>query len=95
MCRECHNNFTNGEVVRQLQLVVRNPDFEMWNTTSVSHLLIAASGRNGTHASNLANTLLDNFEIFLQGKPNKYLPRTGLEPMYSIAELQQLRQMQD
>ena len=64
MCRQCHNNLSNEEVLYQMKEAEIEPNFNEWNTSSVSHLLIIASGHNGKESSDIANKILDKFEIY-------------------------------
>lgn len=91
MCRQCHNSLSDSQVLSQMKEAETDPHFEEWNTSSVSHVLIAASGHNGTEAADIANKILDDFEIYLKTKPYKYLPKNGVESMVSVNELKKLR----
>jgi hypothetical protein len=76
---------SNEEVIKQLKDILDGEFyFETWNTTSVSHILIALMGHNGSEGKELS---LKIFEIFLswyeKNKQDKYLPESGMEYMYS------------
>lgn len=40
---------------------MQNPDYQEWNTTSLSHMYLAGSGMNGHVAQGLALVLIDGF----------------------------------
>jgi len=90
MCRNCHDNLSDEEILKQLNEFIKNPQFDEWNTTSVSHLLIEIE-RNKDETKDICNKILDEFENYLKTKPYKYLPKNGVEPMVSINELKKLR----
>jgi len=90
MCRNCHDNLSDEEILKQLNELIKNPQFDEWNTTSVSHLLIEIE-RNKDETKDICNKILDEFENYLKTKPYKYLPKNGVEPMVSINELKKLR----
>lgn len=84
MCLQCHNAMSDGEVRDSVEAELREPHFDQWNTTSLSHILIAACGRNGETVSKLAIELLDTFSKWYNITRNDgYLPSTGVEPMPS------------
>ena len=90
MCRECHANLSDEEILKQLNECLEDPQFDEWNTTSVSHLLIEIE-LNKKETKDICNKILDKFEVYLKSKPYKYLPKNGLEPMVSVNELKKLR----
>ena len=90
MCRECHANLSDEEILKQLNECLEDPQFDEWNTTSVSHLLIEIE-LNKKETKDICNKILDKFEVYLNSKPYKYLPKNGLEPMVSVNELKKLR----
>jgi hypothetical protein len=49
---------TDEQIVAQLR---KEPKFEKWNTTSVSHVAIAATGHNGEPARKMGLELLSRF----------------------------------
>jgi len=62
MCLDCHNNLSDDQIQKQLENALRNPQFEKWNSTSVNHMKIAASGHNGLKCKLLAEQLLEEYE---------------------------------
>ena len=68
MCIKCHSGIPDEEVERQLS---EQNDFAVWNTTSLSHVTIAAMGANGPRASQLAEDLLKQFREWKLSNPSK------------------------
>ena len=58
MCGQCHQGMPDDVVVQQLKDALKNPQYEMWNSTSLSHMSLAAMGVNGVEASRLGRNLL-------------------------------------
>ncbi len=67
----------------------KDNDFIRWNTTSVSHIRLAALGIEGPEMRKLAICLFKNFIEWRKTKPNYYMPPMGIEKMPSVAELEQ------
>ena len=51
-------------VKKQLLETLENPQFEVWNSTSVSHLTLSVIGFNGYEVAELAHTLLNRFIVW-------------------------------
>lgn len=90
MCKQCHSMFTDEEVVEQLTDHMDNPQYEKWNTTSVSHIGIAASGHNGNDARKLGLILFRNYIDWRKTQSEIYMPETGIETMYSVYDLERM-----
>ena len=90
MCRQCHNNISDEEILKQLNECLENPQFDEWNTSSLSHFLVEIE-RDRQETKDICNKILADFEIYLKSKPYKYLPKNGLERMVSVNELKKLR----
>jgi len=90
MCRQCHSAFTNDEIVTQLKETAVAPNYIKWNTTSVSHVAIAASGENGEEARVLGLQLLQGYIEWRKEQPNDYMPESGLESMYVVSDLEEI-----
>lgn len=58
MCFQCHMGLTDEQITNQLR---KEPKFEKWNTTSVSHVAIAATCHNGELARKMGLELLRGF----------------------------------
>jgi hypothetical protein len=79
--------FTNDEVVKILSQL---PTYIKWNTTSVSHVAIAASGENGEEARSLGLNMLRDFIEWRKGMPTDYIPDSGLVSMYVVSDLEEI-----
>lgn len=64
MCQKCHRTFSDVEISEQLNDAILNPQFHVWNSTSINHLIIIANGHNGEKNSELAKQLLKDFESY-------------------------------
>lgn len=51
----------NQTVLEQLKEALDDPKFEMWNETSINHLLIASTGYNGPEAKQCADELVKKY----------------------------------
>jgi hypothetical protein len=68
-------------ILSQLNDSLANPKFEVWNTTSLSHLYLAGLGVNGKEASDKAILLLRRFlEYLYEGKP-QYISKDKVQRM--------------
>ena len=47
MCYKCHQELSNETIKEQLMNTIITKNFDQWNTTSISHMLIIGSGLNG------------------------------------------------
>lgn len=65
MCLKCHSGISNQQVIDSLRENLTNPKFEVWNTTSIGHLMIVACGYNGLTARKLAMELLSKYVNWL------------------------------
>ena len=97
MCRQCHAGLSDETVKTQLQESLDNPQFEKWNTTSLSHILIAAEGENGPEARAIALELAEKFYNWFLGPSNgawqyvlTYTPNSGLEPFPHSSEIRKM-----
>lgn len=90
MCFQCHMGLTDEQITNQLRETVENPSFEKWNTTSVSHLAIAATGHNGEPARQLGLELLLKFIEWRRTKPDGYMPESGIESMFTVYDLERI-----
>ena len=83
MCWKCHQFISNEDINQQIKEGLEKKDFNYYNTTSINHIIIVASGYNGDENKQLAIQLLEEFSIFLTTKPKNYIPINGLEPMFT------------
>lgn len=85
MCMQCHSFLSDTQVLAELNqsLNSEKEEFDQWNTTSVSHVLIAMSGHNGPVCKKVAIKLLQRFlNWYKKNKKDNYYPRCGIEKMY-------------
>lgn len=88
MCLLCHSSISDDEMLRSLKETPYPEMFNRWNTTSVSHISLAAAGMNGVEVRNEALLVLDRFlEWYRENKQDGYMPDTGLESMYPVSEI--------
>jgi hypothetical protein len=97
MCRQCHSGLSDETVKAQLQESLDNPQFEKWNTTSLSHILIAAEGVNGPEVRVIALELAEKFYQWFLGPTNgtweyafTYVPENGLEAFPHSSEIRKM-----
>lgn len=95
MCFECHSGFTDKEITNYLIADLDDPHFEEWNTTSVSHAAIAGTGHNGEKARELALELFKKFIKWRRTKPDGYMPKNGLESMFTVYDLERIYKIAD
>ena len=70
MCLQCHLGLSVEQVSTQLHEQLDTPGYIKYNSTSISHFIIAASGYNGLDVRNNAITLLNNYNDWLILNPN-------------------------
>ena len=87
MCFQCHLRISDDEIYNQLTNITNKYDFDQWNTTSVNHMLFICLGYNGSSNKDLGIKIMSEFIKYLETKPEHYLPGSGVEPMYSSAEI--------
>lgn len=71
MCLKCHQGLSDEYVLQSSLDSLSNPQFEKWNTTSLSHLFIEISGVNGEECSQLGLQLLDNYIQYKEHNANE------------------------
>jgi len=82
MCIRCHSNLNDENVKKSLLNIVEgNAQFEVWNSTSVSHIIIAGTGYNGCEIRKLGIKSLELYNEWLINNPTKILHNT-LNPTY-------------
>lgn len=95
MCFQGHMGLTDEQITRQLRVSLDDPRFDKWNTTSVSHAAIAATGHNGEEARELGLELLNKFIEWRRTKPDGYMPESGLESMFTVYDLERIYKIAD
>ena len=86
---------TDEQITGQLRETTRDPQFNKWNTTSVSHVAIAATGHNGEEARKLGLDLLLKFIEWRRTKPDGYMPESGIESMFTVYDLERIYKIAD
>ena len=87
MCLDCHQNLPNDVVISQLKESIKDPKYELWNETSISHLLLSRLGMNGKEAQELSKKILNNY---IEWKQNNKFDSDGTFFGNSTAEYVQL-----
>lgn len=97
MCLQCHMVVTPDSAVEELKRTLDDCKFDEWNTTSLSHILLAVRGLDGPKAHELANELAEKFYKWFVGNSwgmwqlfYSYQPRTGLEPFPSSSKIREM-----
>lgn len=75
MCLKCHLGLSDEAVLEQFRQAVLCPQYERWNSTSLSHCFIAAAGVSGDDARLWALRALDGFICHIEqdGKTEFFL----------------------
>jgi hypothetical protein len=95
MCFQCHMGLTDEMVTTQMRETLENPQFNEWNTTSVSHVAIASTGHNGEPARELGLNLLKQFIEWRRTMPDGYMPNSGMESMFTVYDLERIYKIAD
>jgi hypothetical protein len=85
MCFKCHSGLSNENINQQLKIIIKNRNYNNFNTTSIEHLFIIASGYNNEINQQLALYILNDFMLYLDTRSLHYIPCNGIEEMYSKA----------
>nr|QBK85722.1 MAG: hypothetical protein LCMAC101_03170 [Marseillevirus LCMAC101] len=85
MCLKCHGkNAKFDSDSPEMVDALKNPQFEKWNSCSVSHMFITYSGVDGWRAQDLAAQIIENLIKYLRenNKTNveTWLPQAFGEP---------------
>lgn len=88
MCLKCHEGISDEKMIKTLE-DVNESEFIRWNTTSISHIKLAALGFNGPEARKLAIEVFKRFIEWRKTQPKHYIPPSGLEIMPSVSQLEQ------
>lgn len=92
MCYICRSK-NKEAILKQLtyELEYAPKIFHLWNTTSVNHLIISISNNDGCHNQKLSVKILEKFlKWYKNNRTDKYLPKYGIERMYSKKCVQNL-----
>ena len=95
MCLKCHLGLSDEMISSQLQeqLDKDTNDYPKYNSTSISHFIIAASGYNGLDVRNNAITLLNKYNEWLTSNP-KYILHQSLSPQHLIPMIEKIKNNQ-
>lgn len=63
MCLSCHQGLSDDVIKQQLTDSLVNPKYEVWNSTSLSHIRISMTGINGKEVQEVATKL---YEAYIQ-----------------------------
>ena len=72
MCIKCHSCLSNNIILKHLKEELDNGEknFPIYNSTSINHIIISASGYNGCDIRNKAITLLNKYNEWLKLNPD-------------------------
>ena len=75
MCLQCHLGLSDKTILDQLQYSINegNKNFYKYNSTSISHIIIATSGYNGLAVRNTAIELLKLYVDWIKLNPTYIL----------------------
>ena len=62
MCLDCHTSLSDEKIKNDLNTAGH---FSVFNSTSISHIIIASTGYNGNDVRNIGINLLSNYNKFL------------------------------
>ena len=71
MCLKCHLQLDDNTILEQLTRALEQKNYELFNGTSVSHIILAGYGINGFKTKEIAINLLIDFNKWTK-KNNKY-----------------------
>ena len=71
MCLKCHLRLDDNDILEQLTRALKEKNYELFNSTSISHIILAGHGINGFKTKEIAINLLIDFNKWTK-KNNKY-----------------------
>jgi len=71
MCFQCHVKISDEQIINSL--TEDEMEFDKWNTTSISHTIIAGSGYNGKKAKKLAINILNDYLVWNSSQEKKII----------------------
>lgn len=89
MCLQCHLGLSDETILNQLQDAINKgtSDFNEYNSTSISHIIIATSGYNGLALRNTAIKLLKMYLDWIKLNPTYILDENSTpEKLIKIIE---------
>ena len=92
MCIKCHSSLSNELILKHLkeELDSGAKNFSLYNSTSISHLIISASGYNGCDIRNKAITLLNKYNEWLILNPS-YILEESLSSQYLMPMIERIK----
>ena len=92
MCIKCHSSLSNEIILTDLikELDSGEKNFPIYNSTSISHIIISASGYNGCDIINKAITLLNKYNEWLILNPS-YILHESLSSQYLIPMIERIK----
>jgi hypothetical protein len=82
MCIDCHKSA--HPLLSELTKMLNHPNFDEWNTTSVDHIIISASGEDGDQVRSIALELLKKFIEWKSKNDWPKVPAGGLRPFNAV-----------
>lgn len=88
MCIQCHSNLSDQMVFDQItkQINAGSKYYHLYNSTSISHFLIAYSGYNGPEVKKKSEILLKKYINWLKENP-RFIINQSLTPENLLKEL--------
>jgi hypothetical protein len=88
MCIQCHSSLSDQMVCDQIteQINAGSKYYHLYNSTSISHFLIATGGYNGIEVKKKAEILLKKYINWLKEHP-RFIINQSLSPENLLKEL--------
>lgn len=84
MYLRCYSSMSQKEITQMIEKLMYDPQFDQWNTKTISFILVFAFGYNGCETRNHVISIFNEFNMwYKQYKPDNYVPNNSLEKMYS------------
>jgi len=92
MCLKCHAGLSDETISLQLQEQLDKDiiNYTIYNSTSINHIIVAASGHNGLDVRNKAITLLNNYYEWLTSN-RQYILDPLLSPERLIVIIEKIK----
>jgi len=91
MCIMCHFSCSVEKTLEDLESEIKSPKFEVWNSASISHLLISITGIDGPRVKELALELMERYIVWIKANPEKY----GKESIFEMPDISHLEFVYD
>lgn len=84
MYLQCNSKLTREQINQMFLELLVNPQFEQWNTKTISIILVFAFGYSGCEVRKYAIKLLEEFhQWYANSQCDQYVPNRSNEKMYS------------